>query len=408
MTVGFGESLDVTDPAFIADPYPRFAALRQKELVQHDPGLGMAITVSHHVCDSVLRDQRFARIWVDAQPAEEFSRFNRIHRWNMLSNDIGHQRLRSAMAAVFHRRRMDSMREAITAHAHRLVADFAVCATSPADGADLITAVAAPLSITVIAELLGVPVADRPLLRPWSNAIVKMYEPGVDADQRRRAEQAAAEFADYADDLIAERRRRPSTDLLGDLVRAADSEPDGGLTNDELIANYLLLLMAGHEANVNGLANAVVALCHRPSQWRQLRDQLVDEPAQMETAVDELVRYDAPNQLFERTATQELTLEGHHFAAGDSIALLLGAANRDPNVFDAPDELELTRRPNPHLSFGAGMHYCLGAPLARIEVASALTALAHHLPHVTLVREPRRRPEFVIRGYSQVLLGNDR
>lgn len=405
MTVDFGETLDVTDPAFIADPYSCFAALRRGKPVQDHPGLGMAMTVSHQVCTRVLRDQRFARIWVDAAPEEEFASFNRIHRWNMLSNDIGHHRLRSAMTSVCHRRLMESMREAVTSHAERLVAEFGECARSRVDGADLVEAVAAPLSITVIAELLGMPEADRPLLRPWSNAIVKMYEPSVHAEQRRQAEQAAAAFADYVDVRVAERRRRRSADPLGDLVSGAACE--SGLTNDELVANYILLLMAGHEANVNAVGNAVVALCRRPDRWRQLRDHLVHDDALMETAVDELVRYDTPNQLFERTACQDLTLADHHFAAGDRIALFLGAANRDPDVFGDPDELDLTRRPNPHLGFGAGIHYCFGAPLARIEVASTLTALARHLPNVTLTSEPRHRPEFAIRGYARVLLGND-
>lgn len=402
MTVDSGESLDVTDPAFIAEPYPSFTRLRSKALIQHDPGLGTAVTVSHQVCDRVLRDRRFERIWADAQPAGQFAEFNRIHRWNMLSNSAGHQRLRTPMAAVFHRRRMETMRDTIAFHADRLVADFARQASADADGADLMEAVAAQLSITVIAELLGWPSADRPLLRPWSNAIVKMYEPGVADDQRRRAEQAAAEFADYADALIAQRRSHPSTDLLGDLVSAADRDPDTGLTDDELIANYILLLMAGHEANVNALGNAVVALCGHPGQWRLLREELASDPAAMERAVDELLRYDTPNQLFERTATQELTFADHHFAQGEKIALLLGAANRDPEAFAAPDELDLTRAPNPHLSFGAGIHYCLGAPLARMEVASALTSLARYLPDIALTREPRRRPEFVIRGYAEV------
>lgn len=408
MTVDSGKSLDVTDPAFIAEPYSRFARLRQGPLVQEDAGLGTALTVSHEVCDRILRDRRFARIWVDAEPAERFPQFNRIHRWNMLSNDLGHQRLRSAMAAVFHRRRMDSLREIVAAHADRLVEEFAARVQSGDDRADLLELVAAPLSVTVIAELLGVPHGDRALLRPWSNAIVKMYEPGVDDAQRHDAEQAAAEFAGYADTLIAQRRAHPTRDLLGELITAADSDPVSGLTNDELIANYVLLLMAGHEANVNALGNAVVALCQWPDQWQLLREELLGDTVRMERAVDELVRYDTPNQLFERSAIEECTVADHHFAIGDRIALLLGAANRDPGVFGAADELDLTRHPNPQLAFGAGIHYCLGAPLARIELASALTALARRLPDFTLLQQPRRRPEFVIRGYAEVLVGSAR
>ncbi|WP_438388878.1 hypothetical protein [Actinopolyspora saharensis] len=187
----------------------------------------------HSVCSQVLRDRRFARIWTDAQPVAEFTQFNCIYRWNMLSNDAGHHRLRSAVASVFDRRRMQNMRERVAAHAQQLVVTLAERATHP-DGADLIELVAAPLSITVISEWLGVPPTDQPLLRPWSNAIVKMYEPAVNTDQRRRAEPAASEFADYAEKLITERRRRPADDLLSDLISAADHAANGGLIHDEL------------------------------------------------------------------------------------------------------------------------------------------------------------------------------
>ena len=166
------------------------------------------------------------------------------------------------------------------------------------------------------------------------------------------------------------------------------------LSEDELVGTAVLVLMAGHEATVNVIGNGVLALMRHRDQW----DRLVADPGLLSTAVDELIRFDAPLQLFERTATQDVVVAGHSVPAGSKIAALLGAAARDPAVFDEPDTLDVGRSPNPHLGFGAGIHYCVGAPLARIEVAAALKALVTKLPGLTIAGEPRRRPEFVIRG----------
>jgi cytochrome P450 len=393
---------DPADPDFISDPYSTFHTLRRRAAIHDHLGLGMRVAVSHTVCSQVLRDRRFARVWSDIQPAEQFPQFNRIHRYSMLSNDAGHDRLRSAVSTVFSRRRMEQLRALVTRHANTLVTGLAERIAE--DGhADPLEHVGAPLSVGVIAEWLGFPDGDRPLLRPWSNAIVKMYEYHLDAAARINAEKAAAQFADYVTDLVRHRRRHPGDDLLSELLTTSSASPSG-LTDEELIANYILLLMAGHEASVNALGNAVVALYQHPDRWQQLRTDLVTDTRSLEVAVDELIRYDTPNQLFERTALEDVEIAGHHFRPGDKIGLLLGAANRDPAVFPAPDVLDLTRSPNPHVGLGAGMHYCLGAPLARMELASALSSLASKLPHFDLATEPRRRPEYVIRGFTAVNL----
>lgn len=374
---------DPRDPAFLADPYPEFARLRARGEVHHHDGLGLAIAVSHRAASAVLRHRGLGRIWSDAQPAEQFTSFNLLHRNSLLENEPPvHTRLRRSIAGAFGRGHVERLRPTVAALADGMVRELA----ERGEG-DLLEHLAQPLPVAVIAELLAVPEADRPRLVPWSNAIVKMYEYGLPPEGRQAAEKAAQEFADYLREITAERRRNPGEDLVTDLLQSE-------LTEDEVVATAVLLLMAGHEATVNVIGNGVRALLRHPGQWRRLRD----DPALAESAVEELIRFDAPLQLFERTATEDVEVAGFRVAKGEKIAALLGAAARDPRVFDAPDTLDLGRAPNQHLGFGAGIHYCVGAPLARIEIAAALRALAARMPELRLAGEPERRPEFVIRG----------
>ncbi|WP_086819574.1 cytochrome P450 [Allokutzneria sp. NRRL B-24872] len=384
---------DPRDERFILNPYPAFAELRKLGEVHWHGGLGMAVAVSHSACSSVLRHRSLGRIWADALPADRFTAFNLLHRNSLLENEPPtHGRLRKLISAAFGRGHVERLRPWVRQLAEGLVADLAGSIDSDGAG-DLLAHVAAPLPIQVIAELLGVPDSDRGLLQPWSNSIVKMYEYGLPDDQRDLAERAAAEFVAYLRELIALRRRRAGDDLVSDLVAVTDS--DGArLTEDELVATAVLLLMAGHEATVNVVGNGVLALMRHRDQW----ERLVADPGLLETAAEELIRFDSPLQLFERTATEEVEIAGHVLRPGDKIAALLGAAARDPLVFAEPDRLDITRSPNPHLGFGMGIHYCLGAPLARIEIVAALEALTTRLPKLELAGEPLRRTEFVIRG----------
>ncbi|TQM16233.1 cytochrome P450 [Pseudonocardia kunmingensis] len=386
---------DPGDPDFLADPYPTFAALRALGPVHDHPLLGVPVAVSHAACSEVLRGRDLGRIWVDAEPAAAFGAFNLLHRNSLLEREgPPHDRLRRLVAGAFNRGHTARLEPRVRALADELVGRLAEQVRHDGSG-DLIAGVAAVLPVEVIAELLGVPEPERSALRGWSNTIVTMYEPDPGRIRRAAAERASAEFVEALRGLAEHRRRRPGDDLVTDLL-------DADLDADELVGTAALLLMAGHEATVNVIGNGVLALLRHPAQWRRLRD----DPALDATAVEELIRYDPPLQLFERTAVADTTVAGHPVPAGTKIAALLGAAARDPAVFARPDELDVARRPNAHLGFGAGVHYCLGAPLARVEVAATLDALRRALPDVRLAAEPPRRPDFVMRGLRELQLAS--
>ena len=258
---------------------------------------------------------------------------------------------------------------------------------------DLIAAIAEPLPVTVIAELLGIPEADRHRLRPWSSDICLMYELDPPEASARRAVQASVEFASYLRDLLAERRRTPGDDLISGLLAVVDEGGDR-LTEDELIGTCVLLLDAGHEASVNGAGIGWWSLFRNPDQLERFRA----EPALAATAIDELLRYDTPSALFERWVLEDIEVGGVHIQRGEELSLQFCSANRDPAVFDAPDRLDLARNPNPHIAFGAGIHYCLGAPLAKLELQIAFTTVLRRLPRLELVEPPTWKPGYVLRG----------
>ncbi|GAA3536038.1 cytochrome P450 [Amycolatopsis ultiminotia] len=374
---------DPRDPAFLADPYPAFAALRETGEVHRHDGLGIAVAVSHAASAAVLRHRALGRIWQDAQPLERFASFNLLHRNSLLENEPpAHTRLRRVIAGEFGRGHVQRLRPMVARFAESMVDELAGKITT--DGsADLLEHLAQPLPVAVIAELLGVPAEAGPQLVSWSNAIVKMYEYDLPAAGQDAAEEAAADFVAYLRDVV----RSAPGGIVRDLMASE-------LTADEVVATAVLLLMAGHEATVNVIGNGVTALLTHRDQWERLRS----DPTLLEPAVEELIRFDAPLQLFERTATDDVEIAGFPVAKGEKIGALLGAAARDPQVFEDPGRLDVGRSPNAHLGFGMGIHYCVGAPLARVEIAAALTALTTRLPGLRLAAKPEQRPEFVIRG----------
>ncbi len=378
-------AFDPGEPGFVADPYPVFDELRRARRPLWHDGLGMWLAARHADADVVLRHRRAGRVFVDRQPLAEMAVFNRLHRDSILDSEPPqHTRLRRLVQTAFGRGHVERLREPV-----RRIADALLDALADRGECDLLADYAAPLPVAVIAELLGVPESDRHLLRPWSNAMVKMYEyhrpPAVVAAARL----AGADFDAYLRELAAQRRVRPADDLVSHLVGAP------GLSDDELVANCVLLLNAGHEASVNVLGNGLLGLFRHPAELARLR---ADCDRLLPTAIEELIRYDAPLQLFERTAYDDVEIGGVTVRRGQKIAALLGAANRDPAVFADPARLDVGRDPNPHLGFGAGIHFCLGAPLARLELSVSLPVLLRRLPAMELAEEPEYQPNFVIRG----------
>ncbi len=377
-------SIDLNAADLVADPYPYFAHERSRhEVAWHEPS-STWLTFSHAAAGAVLRNRRLGRIWHDREPADYLEPFNLLHRHQMMENEPPeHTRLRRAVAGAFNRGHVERLRPRVKALAGSLLADV-----DPA-GFDVIGEYAEPLPVLVIAELIGLSVTDVPALRGWSQAIVRMYEPAPSQQVVDEAVSAAGEFADHVREHLGRRRAEPGEDLTTDLLAA-------GLSDEELVAAVVLLLNAGHEASVNVFGNGLVALLSRG---------LTPGPDPALT-VEEMLRFDSALQLFERTATEDVEVAGVRVEAGQKIAALLGAANRDPAVFADAHTFDPGRDPNPHLAFGAGVHFCLGAPLARMELVESLGALFARFPALSLSGEPESRGTFVLRGFRRVVVRN--
>jgi unspecific monooxygenase len=376
-------SIDLGAADVVADPYPHFARERSRhDVAWHEPS-GTWLTFTHATAGAVLRNRSLGRIWLDREPAAYLEPFNLLHRHQMMENEPPeHTRLRRAVAGAFNRGHVERLRPRVRSLAASLLAEV-----DPA-GFDVIGEYAEPLPVLVIAELIGLSVTDVPALRTWSQAIVRMYEPSPSPQVVDEAVSAATEFADHVREHLDRRRREPGEDLTTDLLAA-------GLAEDELVAAVVLLLNAGHEASVNVFGNGLVALLSRGLR----------PGADAALTVEEMLRFDSALQLFERTATRTVELGGVVVEEGQKVAALLGAANRDPAVFADADTFDPGRESNPHLAFGAGVHFCLGAPLARMELVESLTALFATHPGLGLVGEPESRGTFVLRGFRRVVVG---
>jgi cytochrome P450 len=381
------------DPvALVDDPYPVYDRLRREAPLAWHDDTGMWLVARHDDVDRLLRDRRLGRVFTPYEPRERYDPWNLLNIHSLLELEPpDHTRLRRLVAHPFTPRRIAGLRGRIAE-----LADGLLDAADP-DDVDLMADYADRLPVDVIAELLGVPEELRAPLRPWSNQIVALYELEHDDATARAAVEASIAFTAMLDELIAWRRRSPGEDLLSALVHA-DVDGDA-LTRDELVATAALLLNAGHEASVNVIGNGVVALLAHPAQLDRLR-----AAGEMPAAVDELIRYDSPLSLFQRTVFEPVDIAGRRLEPGARVGLLLASANRDPEAFADPDTLDLDRSPNPHVGFGAGIHYCLGAPLARLEIAVALDRLLARAPDLAVVSQPERRRSFQFRGYRRVQL----
>ncbi|GAA4077624.1 cytochrome P450 [Actinomadura miaoliensis] len=388
---------DPWSPEFVADPYPVFARLRaERPVFYHEPTEQWVVT-RHADVDALLRDRRLGRSYLHVATHEEFGRepepeflkpFWDLIRAGMLDVEPPvHTRLRRLVSKAFTARMVEGLRPMIRGLAEELAG-----ALVAEGGGDLLAEVAEPLPVTVIAEMLGVPASDRGLLRPWSADICGMYELNPSPEAQRTAVRAAVEFSDYLRGLARERRAAPRDDLISALAQVVD-EGDR-LTEDELVGTCVLLLNAGHEATVNATGNAWWALFRNPGELERLRA----DHSLVPSAVEELLRYDTPAPMFERWVLEDVQVAGVDIPRGAEVALQFASANRDEDVFPEPDRLDLGRDPNPHITFGLGIHYCLGAPLGRIEMAESFGALLRLAPRMRLVDEPKWKPGFVLRG----------
>ncbi|MEV5141331.1 cytochrome P450 [Streptomyces syringium] len=394
---------DPWSPRLVADPYPVYERLRTAGRVHWFEPSRQWLVPHHEDVRALLRDRRLGRTYLHRFSHEEFGRpappaahepFHVLNGNGLLDLEPpDHTRIRRLVSKAFTPRTAPKLAPVVARLAGELVDGLLA-----EGGGDLIGTLAEPLPVAVIAEMLGIPEADRGLLRPWSAAICGMYELNPDEQKARDAVRASLDFSAYLRELIAARRARPGDDLITALVHAHD-EGDR-LTEQEMVSTCVLLLNAGHEATVNATGNGWWALFRHPDRLAALRA----DPGLLPGAVEELLRYDTPLQLFERWVLDDIEIAGTVIPRGSEVALLFGSANRDPARFPDPDRLDVTRADNPHLSLGAGIHYCLGAPLARLELLTSFGELLRRSPRLRLTAEPEWKPGFVIRGLRELLV----
>lgn len=371
------------------DPYPRFARMREiSPVLRAEDG---ALVVTHHAdCAAMVRDQRLGHMppemlaFLGYPNWAEHPALRTLYTSMLIANPPEHTRLRRLVSSAFTARRVAALRPAIESMVDDLL-------DAMPGAPDIVDAFAFPLPVNVIGELLGIPAADRPqfkaLVRDWTQVLEVLSD-----DVLKTADPAAESVREYLGGLAAERRRTPGDDLLSALVGAGD------LTDDEVVTMAALLFAAGFETTTNLLGNSVVALLRAPGAWARLRA----EPELAAPAVEELLRYDSPVQIVSRLVNEPVELGGEPIAAGERVVAYMGAGNRDPRRFADAESLVLDRADNAPLSFGGGIHYCLGAPLARLEAQVALPALARRFPGLALDGEPHRRDSLSIRGYLAV------
>ncbi|MGI9147330.1 MAG: cytochrome P450 [Chloroflexota bacterium] len=390
--------LNVFAPELIEDPYAWYASVRSQGVVRYTlPGMpnAHAVMLSQYAdVQAVLRDVRFGRLGFRQAAANaigEGALLQSFSQWFLFLDPPDHTRLRGLVSKAFTPRSVDTLRRKIEGIVERLLDEQRGKASF-----DLMGGLAYQVPVLVICELLGVPESDRGRFTEWSAALAK----GLDVlavsnpDAVLRGNAAAAGLTAYFRELVGARRRRPGADLPTGLI-AAEQAGDR-LTEDELLATCVLLFFAGHETTVNLIGNGMLALLRNPNEQARLRR----EPSLMPGAVEEMLRYDSPVQRSGRVAVEDLELNGRFYEQGQRVNVLIGAANRDPDQFPDPDRLDVARaNANQHLSFAAGIHYYVGAPLARLEAQVAIAALLRRYAELRLVGgAPPRRPTFVLRG----------
>jgi cytochrome P450 len=394
--------IDSVDPRWRHDPYRAYRVLREEDAFVPGP-LGTRLVPRYAEAAAIMQDAR----WSHAEEGELLHAESDVElpASFLWMEPPDHTRLRGLVGKAFTARTIEGTR----GRAERLVADLMDKILAEGE-VDLLETLAYPLPLTMVCELLGVPADAHEAIRSMSGGIAR----GLDPDALLSPEELAArtrsvhEFTEFFGALVEQRRARPQDDLITALVQA---EAAGvRMTTTELLGTLLILVVAGHETTVNLIGNGVLALIRNPGQFDLLRA----EPGLAAAAADEILRYDAPVHLTTRTAREEMTVSGREFAPGDSVIVLLASANRDPEAFPGADRLDLTRyargrgtaktnEVKRHLSFGLGLHYCLGAPLARLEMEVTMRAIAERVSAITLLNDPPPyRPNLVVRGMSEL------
>jgi len=387
-------SLDPVDPAFYGNPYPAYHAIRAATPVFKWEQYGHWCFARHEDVNALLRDRRFGRQILHVasreelgwpEPPEHLRAFHEFESHSLLELEPPvHTRLRGLVNRSFLSRQVERLRPAITSLANGLIDRF-----EGRHEAELLSEFATPIPVIVICDLLGVPNEMAQQLLAWSHDMVAMYQARRDRAVEDRAVAATVAFSTFMRGYIAERRKAPGDDLLSELIRA--EEEGSKLSEDELVTTAILLLNAGHEATVHALGNGIKCLLEHG-----IREGIG------EACIEETLRYDAPLHLFTRYALEDLEYAGIRLRKGETVGLLLAAANRDPARFPEPDRFIPGREPNPQVSFGAGIHFCVGAPLARLEMQVALPLLFRRLPKLALAEKPQYRNAYHFHGLESL------
>lgn len=383
-----------TDPAFVQNPYPFYATARARGDVSFWSDYNMPAAFSHAAVHGLLRDRRFGREIPSelARPGpDHLAPFLAVESHSLLDAEPPrHTRLRGLILRAFTSRQINAMAPDIAQLCHQLIDTF------PDGSFDLLDAYCTQVPVIVIARLLGVPESMAPDLLAWSHAMVAMYQASRTRATEDAAAQAASDFTAFLRDYVITRRTQPADDLITRLITA---EQDGDrLSTDELIGTCILLLNAGHEATVHGLGNGIKTLL------QQQVDLSCLGPDQIANTVEEILRFDPPLHMFTRYAYETVTLHGHTFNRGDQVALLLGAANRDPSVWPNPDGFDPTRQIQTNTTFGGGLHFCVGAPLARLEMQIALPILFQRCPNLRLANPPQYNNTYHFHGLTRLVV----
>lgn len=397
--------IDFTSPDLLADPYPLYHAIRATQpTVWLDYGNGTAfwMLTRYADCEAALRNPQLGR-WDNTVGRDEWRRQHNVEptpvqrvleEWMLFRNPPDHTRLRALVTKAFSPRRIDALRERIEVISNELLDRV------EAKGCfELIDDYAVRVPVRVISEMMGVPYDDFETFREWTEGMGGIIDFNPPADEIARAMAAAAPFTAYFTELIEQHRRQPQDDLLSALIEAEDQGDK--LSEEELMAQCILLLVAGHETTKNLIGNGVLALLQHRAQWDKLRA----DPSLIRNAVEELLRYDSPVQATSRMAIADTEINGTPVKQWQTVMITLAAANRDPEMFSEPDAVNIKRPDVKPLSFGAGIHYCVGAPLARLEGQIAINTLAQRFPNLRLTDAlVAWQPHFTLRGLKRLNL----